>query len=165
MTAKRAKDLQSLWLFGMAGCLVVGCLPGTGAPGGNDILSFARLEGAPDEDLDCDLIPNDVDNCPLQPNQNQADADGDRIGDACDANSSMDAGSGNTSSRSACYYVSDPEYARMTTFFSELAPLISRDIWLRYNGHPCDAFPELERGVPRADCVACVEAVFDEAGW
>lgn len=141
------------------------CGIGTGAPSGNDILDFACLEGAPAEDLDCDLIPNDVDNCPLEPNQSQADSDGDRIGDACDSTFNMSPSGGSSSNRSACYYMSDSDFDRFTGYFAELAPLISRDFWLRYNDYPCDAFSELEGGVPRSDCVACVEAVFDEAGW
>ncbi len=39
-----------------------------------------------DEDAVCDLI----DNCPNEPNPDQADSDGDGIGDACDTNSTID---------------------------------------------------------------------------
>lgn len=35
-------------------------------------------------DIDGDLIPNSLDNCPTVPNPNRANADGDRYGDACD---------------------------------------------------------------------------------
>lgn len=42
----------------------------------------AGLEG---NDLDADGVPNGEDNCPLAPNGNQADADDDGKGDACDS--------------------------------------------------------------------------------
>ena len=35
-------------------------------------------------DLDADGVPDDLDNCPLVANPNQADADGDGLGDACE---------------------------------------------------------------------------------
>jgi len=37
------------------------------------------------EDRDDDGVPDDQDNCPQIPNPDQADADGDEVGDACDA--------------------------------------------------------------------------------
>jgi type II secretory pathway pseudopilin PulG len=38
----------------------------------------------PDNDMDCDGIPDDEDNCPGQYNYDQSDDDGDGLGDACD---------------------------------------------------------------------------------
>src|SRR5262249_41383453 len=35
-------------------------------------------------DLDSDGVPDDIDNCPRTPNPDQADADGNGVGDACD---------------------------------------------------------------------------------
>lgn len=37
------------------------------------------------DDLDSDTIPDDVDNCPTNPNPTQTDSDGDGKGDACDS--------------------------------------------------------------------------------
>ncbi|WP_179344418.1 thrombospondin type 3 repeat-containing protein [Winogradskyella ursingii] len=40
--------------------------------------------GSPEEDIDNDGLPNDADNCPEIANADQADLDGDGIGDVCD---------------------------------------------------------------------------------
>ena len=44
----------------------------------------------PDADRDSDTVNNGVDNCPLTSNPDQADADGDGIGDACDGDADGD---------------------------------------------------------------------------
>ncbi len=43
-----------------------------------------RPQGAGDSDADGDGVPDDFDNCPQVANADQADSDGDMIGDACD---------------------------------------------------------------------------------
>ncbi len=48
----------------------------------SDLVSFKTTH--PDNDLDKDGILNDVDNCPITPNTDQADADGDGVGDVCE---------------------------------------------------------------------------------
>lgn len=45
---------------------------------------------APPPDTDNDGVPDDVDNCPTAANPDQADQDGDGIGDACDCAGDMD---------------------------------------------------------------------------
>ncbi len=59
-----------------------------GAVGCNQILgvdqTHIRPDAAPGTDEDGDGVTNDVDNCPGIPNADQADSDGDQVGDACD---------------------------------------------------------------------------------
>lgn len=43
-----------------------------------------------DDDIDADGVPNDDDNCPYVVNSNQADADGNDVGDACEGDSDGD---------------------------------------------------------------------------
>jgi len=52
-------------------------------------LGIARLQGA-FEDMDNDGIGDDSDNCPSNPNSDQADADNDGQGDACDVDDDND---------------------------------------------------------------------------
>jgi phospholipase/lecithinase/hemolysin len=47
----------------------------------------------PDVDTDADGVLDCLDNCPNSPNPDQADADGDDVGDVCDSDSSGDDGS------------------------------------------------------------------------
>ena len=44
-----------------------------------------QLQGDGDRDADGDGVPDELDNCPQVANADQADRDGDTIGDACDA--------------------------------------------------------------------------------
>lgn len=48
----------------------------------SEIVSFTTTH--PNRDFDDDGINNDVDNCPLSPNADQLDTDGDGLGDVCD---------------------------------------------------------------------------------
>ena len=55
-------------------------------------VNFHSTSGAitPIPDSDGDLIPDERDNCPLQPNPDQSDTDGDGEGDVCDADDDND---------------------------------------------------------------------------
>ena len=55
--------------------------------GVSTLREWADLPGvcAAESDVDMDGVPDDVDNCPAAPNPDQADADVDGTGDACDA--------------------------------------------------------------------------------
>jgi hypothetical protein len=64
-----------------ASCLVDDDCPGTSTCGPQLITVATAVE-----DIDDDGVPDDQDNCPAAPNTNQADGDGDGLGDACDVN-------------------------------------------------------------------------------
>ena len=53
---------------------------------GSDSSGAARPNGAPCLDADADLVPDNLDNCPLAANASQADQDGNGTGDRCDPN-------------------------------------------------------------------------------
>ena len=65
---------------------------GVTVPGDRDAMitppdSGSETDLAPRLDRDTDAVPDDVDNCPDLENPDQADGDGDGIGDACDPGS------------------------------------------------------------------------------
>jgi cysteine-rich repeat protein len=59
------------------------------------------------EDFDGDGIPDDGDNCPQTPNKDQADADGDGVGDMCDADLDAD-GDGVSNAEDNCLTEANP---------------------------------------------------------
>jgi hypothetical protein len=61
--------------------------PGTGTYNTTPARFTLHVLAAPATDSDGDGVPDDEDNCPNDPNADQADADGDGLGDACDSNS------------------------------------------------------------------------------
>lgn len=66
-----------------------------------------------------------------------------------------------------CYYMSDEEHAASVAFFGQASQFIGRDAWIAINGHPCDAFPDLDvpSRVPHETCMRCTESIFDAVGW
>lgn len=83
-----------MWLAALAALLAgcqfepVGAVPGDGAPPAPpDTPVDASVDAPPPDappDRDLDTIPDADDNCPDDANLDQADCDGDEIGDACD---------------------------------------------------------------------------------
>src|SRR5690606_23338664 len=67
------------------------------------------------------------------------------------------------SARSACYYMSQQDFDEAVAHFTEVAQYFSRDLWLSWNGYPCDL--DIQSPIPRENCVECTEAIFDLAGW
>jgi hypothetical protein len=74
-----------LALDGVANLYVGGSF---GTAGGQPSLYIARY-GPLEPDTDGDGVPDATDNCPTEPNANQADIDGDGAGDACDSASTL----------------------------------------------------------------------------
>ena len=69
-------------------CLLVApptCRTDAGCPADTVCLETQVTVATPVSDLDDDGVLDELDNCPTTPNPAQADADGDKVGDACDA--------------------------------------------------------------------------------
>src|SRR6185295_11449427 len=60
------------------------CRANGDCPTGSECLDERVTVGFETQDLDDDGIPDELDNCPTTPNPDQADGDGDGIGNACD---------------------------------------------------------------------------------
>ena len=60
-------------------------LAGIPSEGDSEIIDHTKLgtSSSPVEDTDHDAVQDDRDNCPTVTNQDQADGDGDGVGDAC----------------------------------------------------------------------------------
>ncbi len=66
-----------------AGVLVVGTAQNNSAAGVDSGAAYAFEDGGVPPDGDGDGLPDPFDNCPAHPNDDQADCDGDGIGDVC----------------------------------------------------------------------------------
>jgi len=84
------KFIKSLIGLFMISAFVIGCSSGSDAPADSDGDGVAdAIDAFPNDatqsfDDDSDGVGNDSDNCPLAANSDQADTDGDTLGDACD---------------------------------------------------------------------------------
>jgi len=63
---------------------------------------YEVIVGPPIEDRDGDGVANEDDNCPDDPNSDQANTDGDELGNACDENPTLFCGQGTTQQGFAC---------------------------------------------------------------
>lgn len=67
-----------------------GDLDGDGVSNGSDACPSNNPDSCPAGDLDRDGVRNDTDNCPSNANSNQANFDGDSLGDVCDGDDDND---------------------------------------------------------------------------
>ena len=84
--------------------------PNTPPMQGGNYDARIRIHGFVLNDADGDTVINETDNCPFQNNMNQADADMDGVGDACDKNNDNDIdGDGDDNTSDNCPFHENPD--------------------------------------------------------
>jgi hypothetical protein len=154
----KKSPLEKILKYSLSSTLSLsGCgafVPGTTLPDGGDTLyELACYESQPEDDLDCDNILNHDDPCPFDYNN--------------DCGNTIPGGGlfSPPGNKEACYYMGSNNYNAAVSLFTEIAQYYPKDLWLEFNGHPCDNPSDLPTDVPKSDCIKCTDKIFDEAGW